>query len=312
MSHRFETDDATLVREPGVDALAGVMPKLDDEPGPARRLPTARTSRMVADILAAAAAPPLESAASSEAPETPEASEAPAPSTTTASAPAPRKRWVPLLAAALVAAAVVGAGAAVITTRLMARAPAPQAAPPAPSPIEVAPPAPSPSVAPPAPAAIEVAPTPTEVAPIDVAPPAPPPRPRPVATDDAPAADLLARANQARKDRAWRDADALYRRVATRFAGSDAAVVAQLASATLHLEHLGDARGALAGYRRALAARPGGELGEEARWGIAEATRALGDRAGEAAALRAFVDAHPGSALAPAARRRLAALSSAP
>lgn len=304
MSHRFPTDDATLVREPGVDALAGVMPKLDDEPGPARRLPTARTSRMVADILAAAAAP-LESAG---APEAPEAPEAPAPSTT-ASAPAPRKRWVPLLAAALVAAAVVGAGAAVITTRLMARTPAPQAAPPAPS---VAPRAPSPlEVTPPAPSPIEVAPTPTDVAPIDVAPP-PPPRPRPVATDDAPAADLLARANQARKDRAWRDADALYRRVAARFAGTDAAVVAQLASASLHLEHLGDARGALAGYRRALAARPGGELGEEARWGIAEATRAIGDRAGEATALRAFVDAHPGSALAPAAQRRLAALSSAP
>ncbi|MBL8624703.1 MAG: hypothetical protein JNK64_25570 [Myxococcales bacterium] len=296
MSRRFETDDATLVREPGVDALAGVMPKLDDEPGPARRLSTARTSRMVADILAAAATAPLET------------STAPAPPTTTASAPAPRKRWVPLLAAALVAAAVVGAGAAVITTRLMSSAPAPQAAPPASPP-------PAPAVTPPAPPAPSpnTSPTPVEVAPIDVAPTAPPsPRPRAPAADDAPAADLLARANQARKDRAWRDADALYRRVAARFAGTDAAVVAQLASATLHLEHLGDARGALATYRRALAARPGGELGEEARWGIAEATRALGDRAGEAAALTAFLDAHPGSALAPAAQRRLAALSSTP
>lgn len=286
MSHRFETDDATLVREPGVDALAGVMPKLDDEPGPARRLSTARASRMVADILAAAATPQLETPASSDAP----------PSTT----PAPRKRWVPLLAAALVAAAVVGAGAAVITTRLMTHAPAPQAAPPAPPAPPTLTPAPAPAVAP------------IDVAPVAVAPPAPPPRPRPVATDDAPAADLLARANQARKDRAWRDADALYRRVAARFAGTDAAVVAQLASATLHLEHLGDARGALATYRRALTARAGGELGEEARWGIAEATRALGDRAGEAAALAAFLDAHPGSALAPAAQRRLAALSSTP
>lgn len=293
MSRRFETDDATLVREPGVDALAGVMPKLDDEPGPARRLSTARTSRMVADILAAAATPPVEVA---------ETAQTPAPSTTTASAPAPRKRWVPLLAAALVAAAVVGAGAAVITTRLMRSAPAPQAAPPAPTP------SPAPAMTPPAPPA----PAPAEVAPIAVAPTPPTPRARPVERDDAPAADLLARANQARKDRAWRDADALYRRVAARFAGTDAAVVAQLASATLHLEHLGDARGALATYRRALAARPGGELGEEARWGVAEATRALGDRAGEAAALAAFLDAHPGSALAPAAQRRLAALSSAP
>jgi hypothetical protein len=89
---------------------------------------------------------------------------------------------------------------------------------------------------------------------------------------------------------------------------SDAAVVAEVASATLHLEHLGDAPGALAGYRRALAARPAGALGEEARWGIAEAFRAVGDAKGEAFALRVFLDTHPRSAMATAAKKRLAEL----
>ena len=151
----------------------------------------------------------------------------------------------------------------------------------APAPAPVTPPAPSATVEPTA----AVEPT----APIAPATPSTPPRPRPAPSalpDDAPADDVLALANQRRKDRAWRDADLLYRKVAARFRGTDAAIVAELASATLHLEHLGDARGALAGYRRALAARPGGVLGEEARWGMAEATRALGDRAAEAAALR--------------------------
>ncbi len=289
---RFETDDPTGVREPGVEPQAGVLPNLDDEPGPARRLSSARTARMVDDILAAALAPTIEAAP-------------PAPARR-----APR-RLVPLMAAALVAAALVGAAAAVVTTRLLA---APTAAPPAAvAPIDE--PAPAP-IGEPAPAPID------EPAPIDQPVPAPidepaPPRPRPPAldralSDDAPAADVMALANQRRKERAWREADALYRRVAARFVGTDAAIVAMVASATLHLEHLGDPRGALTGYQRALAARPGGALAEEARWGIAEARRALGDPAAEAAALRAFLAAHPDAALAPAARRRLGELSSTP
>lgn len=283
---RFETDDPTAVREPGVEPQAGVLPNLDDEPGPARRLSSARTARMVDDILAAALAPVVEA---------------------TPPAPARRapRRLVPLMAAALVAAALVGAAAAVVTTRLLA---APTAAPtPAVAPIDE--PAPAP-VGEPAPAPID------EPVPAPIDEPAPP-RPRPPAldralSDDAPADDVMALANQRRKERAWREADALYRRVAARFVGTDAAIVAMVASATLHLEHLGDPRGALTGYQRALAARPGGALAEEARWGIAEARRALGDPAAEAAALRAFLAAHPDAALAPAARRRLGALSSTP
>jgi hypothetical protein len=125
---------------------------------------------------------------------------------------------------------------------------------------------------------------------------------------DAPAEDVLALANQRRKERAWGKADELYRRVLERYPRTDAAVVAEVASATIHLEHLGDPRGALAAYRRALAARPAGALGEEARWGIAEAFRAVGDAKGEAFALRVFLETHPRSAMAPVARKRLAEL----
>ena len=124
----------------------------------------------------------------------------------------------------------------------------------------------------------------------------------------APLEDLLALANKLRGSREWRPADEVYGAVMDRFPGSDAAVVAQTVSATLRIEHLKDARGALDGYRRALAARPTGPLAEEARWGIAAALRSLGDRDGELKALHEFLDRHADSALAPAARRRVAEL----
>lgn len=124
----------------------------------------------------------------------------------------------------------------------------------------------------------------------------------------APLEDLLALANKLRRSREWRSADEVYGAVIERFPGSDAAVVAQVVSATLHINQLKDARGALEGYRRALAVRPTGALAEEARWGIAAALRVLGDREGELNALREFLDRHAVSALAPGARRRMAEL----
>jgi len=124
----------------------------------------------------------------------------------------------------------------------------------------------------------------------------------------APLEDLLALANHLRRGHDWGSADEVYRAVVARFPGSDAAVVAEIASSTLHVEQLRDPSGALEGYRRALAARPTGALAEEARWGIVEALRALKDTSSEAAALREFLERHPVSALAPAARRRVAEL----
>jgi hypothetical protein len=127
--------------------------------------------------------------------------------------------------------------------------------------------------------------------------------------DDAPPDDILQLANQRRKEKRWRDADALYRRVMVQYKGSDTAVVATVASADLHLERLDDAAGALRRYRRALRVSPNGDLAEESRWGVAEALRAIGDDDAEAEALRAFLANHAQSANAPAAQRRLAEIA---
>ncbi len=130
-----------------------------------------------------------------------------------------------------------------------------------------------------------------------------------VDVEKAPLEDLLGLANERRRARDWRGADTLYRAVCRRFPDSAAAVVAGVASASLHLEQLGDAAGALRDYQRALAAQPSGPLAEEARWGIAEAERGLGAAAAEREALHDFLVHHPGSALAPAAKRRQAELA---
>ena len=295
------TDDATRVRVlTGDDQLAAaLLPPLDDHAGPARRVPQAKAAAMVASIVDAAMK------------EVPAADGAPA----SRPAASPR-RLAPILAAALVAAAVVGAAAAVVTTRYLSPARPQEAAPPSP-PRDVPAPAPPPAepreVVIDVPVIIEDRPAPRPKKDKDRDRPAPE-RDRPEPSEkidlppDAPAEDILALANQRRKERAWKAADELYRRVIKQYPRSDAAVVAEVASATIHLEHLGDAAGALASYRRALAARPAGALGEEARWGIAEAFRGVGDLKGEAFALRVFLDTHPRSAMAPAARKRLVEL----
>jgi Tetratricopeptide repeat len=118
--------------------------------------------------------------------------------------------------------------------------------------------------------------------------------------------DLMKQANEQRRARQWRTAEALYQRVLDEHPGTSAAHVAAIAAAAIRLDHLGDARGALRLYRTALAG--GRALAEEARWGMAEAHRALDDAAGEKRALEDFVTRHPGSPLIPQARTRLRAL----
>jgi TolA-binding protein len=117
--------------------------------------------------------------------------------------------------------------------------------------------------------------------------------------------DLLRRANRLRKAQRWRAAERAYGAVAGRHPGSRSAHVARVAAASLRLEKLGDPRGALELYRAVLRRRPEGNLAAEARYGVAEALRALGDRSGEARALEQFLEAHPDNALAGAARQRL-------
>jgi hypothetical protein len=306
---------------PGDDALADLLPRLDDCPGPARRLSStaaAALARAAVDAALADPAAPAGAAAPRAGRPAPRTDSA-APLVRVPAAPARRTgpgvwRTLAVAAAALISLSIAAGAAALVMHWTYVR---PQPAPP--PPIDDGPP-PVRRWQPPPPPPVEPPPV-IEMPGLDLSRPRPPARPRPIAVhpaesrppevavpEDAPPEDLLALANQHRRDQDWAGADRLYRAVGDRFPSSDAAVVAAVASATLRLEQLGDAAGALAGYQRALAARPAGALAEEARWGIAEAQRSLGDRRAEAAALAEFLDRHPGSALAPAARRRLAEL----
>jgi hypothetical protein len=124
--------------------------------------------------------------------------------------------------------------------------------------------------------------------------------------------DLLAEANAARVAYRWRDADALYARVAAGEPASLAVQTALVASASIHLEHLADPSGAARRFRAALAAGPRAALAEDARWGLAEAARVTGDSAAELHALDDFLAHHAGSPRAPRARARRTELGAAP
>jgi hypothetical protein len=302
---------------------------LDGQPGPARRLPDSRAQAMVQaalqamDVaLAATAETTLETA--SQPPAQP-GSRVAVDRVPEISPAAPRLRGRRLVW--LLAAAIVVTSAATLAGVYRWRE---GQEPPRDTPVEIGhesvlpPPAPEPP-APPAPANDPTAaPAPEQ----PLSPPEPEvaeyPRPRPARPERrtsaqtparvAPAApaepatpdDLMKQANEQRRARQWRAAEALYQRVMDEHPGASAAHVAAIAAAAIRLDHLGDARGALRLYRTALAG--GRALAEEARWGIAEAHRALGDAAGERRALEDFVARHPGSPLIPQARARLRTL----
>lgn len=122
-------------------------------------------------------------------------------------------------------------------------------------------------------------------------------------------AELLARANALRAKTQWRAAQTLYLRVLGAEATNRERCVAMLAAASLAVEHTGTPRQGLALYRRALTLDASGELAEEARVGMARASRALGDGETEAAALRELLARHPKSVWAPQAKRRLEELA---
>jgi hypothetical protein len=307
-------------RRPAPDPLELLAP-LDGRPGPARRLSSAVSSEIVRSVLEKALDATMET-----------------PQPVPVAAPRWSSRWGRgiLIAAAALLTLSVGSGASAVALRLLhdielgppelapsepppsrhaaarpaAPAPAPEPAAPV---VEVAPPVVEPAPEPPPPVR-----TPrkklrrviTRAAPHPApAPPAVAPAPVVVVPQNLPPADLLAFANERRKRHEWREADLFYGAVVSRFSGTDAAVVADIASAALHLQHLGDPAGALDTYRRTLAARPTGPLAEEARWGMVESHRALGDTRAEVLALRDFLEHHAGSAFAPAARRRLERLA---
>lgn len=120
--------------------------------------------------------------------------------------------------------------------------------------------------------------------------------------------DLLGEANAKRAEKQWRESDILYGRVVERAPKSLAAQTALVASGSLHLEHLRDPRGAAKQFRRALELAPSGAVAEDARWGLAEAARALRDDKAEAAALDDFIAHHATSPLASRAKARRAEL----
>jgi hypothetical protein len=124
--------------------------------------------------------------------------------------------------------------------------------------------------------------------------------------------DLLAEANAARAAHRWREADALYARVARGEPGRLAVQTALVASGSIRLEHLGDPGGAAQRFRAALAGGSRAALAEDARWGLAEAARATGEAAEERRALDEFLAHHAGSPRAPRARARRAELGPSP
>lgn len=277
----------------------GLLPRLDGRAGPARRLPSSAAAELIRSAIDEALESPEELDAELIEPLEP-----------------PRRtgRVLAFAAAALIGISVGGGAAALVSRILDGRLPrsepkpARAVRPPARSTTRL--PAPPP---PPAPVEVAIPPALFNPAP-EPARPVPPPRPvaqarpRVVVPENAPPEDLLALANEQRRLRNWPDADLLYRTVISRFPSTDAAVVSEISSATLHLQQLADPTGALASYRLALKARSSGPLAEEARWGVAEAQRSLGDAQAEAEALGQFLELHPRSALAETARRRLAEL----
>jgi hypothetical protein len=155
------------------------------------------------------------------------------------------------------------------------------------------------------------APVPPHIEPPPLPPaPAIEPPPAPAITPHKPSAaqDLLRQANERRAQRRWRDAQALYRRVEREYPGSSPAYVAMLAEASLRLEHLHDAKGALALYHGAFAKGPA-TLREEAAFGVIECYHALHRTKDEKRALEKFVAEHPDSPVAPRARERLQELT---
>jgi hypothetical protein len=117
--------------------------------------------------------------------------------------------------------------------------------------------------------------------------------------------DMLQQANDLRARHQWLAATQTYERTSRTFPGRAEAYSAMVAAGMLHLDQLGDAKGALSLFTSAIQARPQGPLSEEARWGVVRGHRALVDSRSELAALQEFVTFYPHSLLASRAQARL-------
>lgn len=112
--------------------------------------------------------------------------------------------------------------------------------------------------------------------------------------------DLLQKANHQRSVAQFRDAAATYAQVYERFPRTQSAYAARVADAAIELEHLSNPTRARRLFEQALRDEPHGALDLEARQGLCVALRDLEDRGAEERALHALINAHPDS---PAARR---------
>jgi len=118
------------------------------------------------------------------------------------------------------------------------------------------------------------------------------------------AAELLARAQQARAARNYGKAAQVYQQLLRRYPASGEARLAQVSLAQLQLAQ-GNAASALAGFDAYQ--RSGGALSQEAHYGKIQALRALGRTAEERAEIRRFLARYPQSVQGAALKRRLAA-----
>ncbi|HJL15801.1 MAG TPA: hypothetical protein RMH99_09100, partial [Sandaracinaceae bacterium LLY-WYZ-13_1] len=116
---------------------------------------------------------------------------------------------------------------------------------------------------------------------------------------------LLARANQARRERRYPVAIRTYRYLQRLHPRSREAALSHVILGRLLLDGTGDAAGALREFDRYLGQRRHRVLDEEARVGKALALQRLGRREAERRAWRALLEHHPDTLHAERARRRL-------
>jgi tetratricopeptide (TPR) repeat protein len=124
--------------------------------------------------------------------------------------------------------------------------------------------------------------------------------------------DLLQRANRLRAEGRFQSAADTYAQVYERYPRSLSAYAAQVAAASIELEHLRKPEHARKLFESALQGHPRGALDLEARQGLSLSLRDLGRDRDEASSLRALIRDHGESPAARRAEARLKELSDVP
>lgn len=111
-------------------------------------------------------------------------------------------------------------------------------------------------------------------------------------SDPRSAQDLLRMANDRRRKKRFAEALQIYQQIVQQDPSSEEGYVARVAAGGLLLEKKKQPQAALRMFRSALRARPYGSLTEEARLGVCDALALLSDRGAEAQAVREFLAHH--------------------